>query len=192
MERKPSLFSAANDVERMMFEIDKIEGNIDEQIVADFADLKSNVADAVDRCLYRFGSLDMFIQVAEDELLAAKKKLASLKKAKEHMEKYVLAVVKSVSFPIKGTIGEFGVKEGLGKVRFTVPVVDSKSYSNILGNLTAEEMASIDQKFLTRAEIFYLRKDDVKKAIDAKTEKITFATIDKDEKLCIKIQKSML
>lgn len=191
MEKKPSLFSAALDVERMMFEIDNAEGNIDAQIVEDFKGLRDNVDDAVSRCLYRFGSLEMYIDRAEKELDQAKKKLASLERAKASLEKYVFAVVKSVSFPLKSDLGEFGVKEGRGKVKFKIPVIDSKSYSNILSGLTDEEMSGIDQKFLTRAEIFYLRKDEVAKAINKK-ENVPFAYLDKEEKLCIKNQKSLL
>lgn len=181
MDKKPSLFSAANDVERMIYEIENTEGNIDAQIVEDFAGLRSNMGDAVDRCLYRLSALDMYIEVAEGDLGRAKDKLAKLKTAKAHMERYVLACVKSVSYVLKGERGEFSLKEPPGKVEFTIPVKDNKSYSNVI-TTDADNFAKIDQKYLERIEIFRVRKDDVLRDL-RKGERVPFATLDKEPRL---------
>ncbi len=189
MEKKPSLFSAANEVEAMMFAIDNAE-NLDEQIINDFKDLTAATSDAVNRCFFRLGSLDMFIDQAAKEVAESAAKLAKLKKAKEHMEKYILACVQSVSFPLKGECGEFTAKTNPGRVSFAFPVVDSKSFSNILPTIDTAPV-SLAPHFLERVEFFRIRKDEVSKALKA-GEEVPGATLLKEIKLCTNKTKSLL
>lgn len=177
--RKPSLYSAAAEVERMMLTIDNAE-NLDDQIVQDFKELQADSRNAVDRCLYRLAALSNYIKVAEDDCDRAKKRLEHFKSAQESLERYVLGVAKSVSFPLRGGAGEFKIKESDGGVELGFDVF-SKSYSNIIG--AGVDVTRIDQRFIEFIPAFMrIRKDELRSAL-LKGEKFSFATLEQKEKV---------
>lgn len=178
MQKKLSLYQSAVEVERMMDVIDSV-GALEEQIIEDFKSLREANSDAVDRCLYRLGSLDMFIAQAQSELDAAKAKLGKLKAAKEKLETHVMNVLKSVSFPLKGKAGEFTTKEGAGKVAVDFPLIESKTYTNIIPD---NAQLCVPQKFMESIHIFRLRKDDLRAAL-LRGERFDFVTLVKEERL---------
>lgn len=178
MEKKPNLFNSAAAVERMMFAIDNA-GELEESIVEEFKILRANNSDAVDRALYRLGALDMFMEVAHKDVEAAKQKLEKLKRAKESFENYLLSVVKSVSFPLKGTAGELTAVKGSGRVSVDFPLTDSKTVTNIV---PPNATLTVPEKYLEQVTYWRLRKDDLRKDL-VKGEKVEFAQLVKEEKL---------
>jgi hypothetical protein len=192
--KKYSLAQAAFEVETLISEFRDDGGNLDAMIVDDFKALRdfAGVTDAVDRHLYRMGSLDMYVDKAQKEYEAAKRNYDDLKAIKKRAEDHLFSIVKSVSFPLKGTIGEITTEfSSRASVQINIPVIASKSFSNILSNLTDDEMKQVDQKFLTRTEIFTLNKDQIAKALKT-GESVPFATSIKRESLCLKTNQSLL
>lgn len=192
--KKLSLAQAAYDVENLLAEFRDDKETYEQILADDFKGLRdfSGVSDAVDRNLYRMESLEMYLGFAESKYNEAKKNYDDMKAIKKRAEEHLFSIVKSVSFPLKGTIGEITTEfSSRASVQINIPVIASKSFSNILTNLTDDEMKSVDQKFLTRTEIFTLNKDQIAKAIKL-GEPVPFATSVKKESLCLKVNKPLL
>lgn len=194
--RKTSLGQAVAEIESLLHAIDEAPAEEQDQlIVKDFDALRdfAGVTNAVDRHLFRMKGVNMLFDQAVKEYNAVKEKLDRISRIKKRSEAYLFEVARTASFPLVGTVGEITTEFSPQKsVQWTIPVQDSKSVSNVVSaDVTEEQFKSIDQKFLTRTEIFSLNKNLVKEAIK-KGEDVPFATLVKKENLCLKHNQSLL
>lgn len=187
-KRPPSLYSQGQEIERAMYLIDNEPGQLEEHIVNEFQNLRENHSDLVNNAIFRIGALDMYIAEAARQVDEAKDRLAKLNKAKESYERYITACVRSVSFPLKGTHGEFSIKTKTGYVEFSVPTT-SKSLSNVVPN---ELVDTIPQQFLEKVELFRIRKGEVNTFLKSDGATLPFATLVKEQSLCLKKLKPLL
>jgi hypothetical protein len=188
VDQKPSLYNQGQAIERLMYLIDNAPGELEDDIVNEFKNLRENISSGVDHAVFRLAAIDMYHAEAKREADLARERVVKLERAKESYERYILACVRSVSFPLKGTHGEFSLKTNPGRVDLSVPVTASKSFSNILPEGIGAE---VEQRFLEKVEFFRIRKDEVAKALKA-GEVLPFATLVKEQSLCLKKLKPLL
>lgn len=176
MEKKPSLFHAAEALDRLSFQIDN-GGEIGEAVVKEFQDLRDDVSAATDRAIYfRHAIKSSIAQVKEirDEWT---KKLKSLERLEESFDNYVLACVRSFGFPLKGEQGAFTSQLNPHAVSYNIPL-ESKSFTHIMTTTDG----GVEPRFMEIVQFMRINTAAVKEALKA-GEKLPFAELTQGERV---------